>query len=74
MKRADLLARVFGFNVLACPCGGHLRPIALANSPERRNLSPERVIASLADGGETVCEASTLRRILKWRAQSAPAG
>ena len=34
MKRADLLARVFGFNVLACPCGGHLRPIAVITQPD----------------------------------------
>ena len=34
MKRADLLARVFGFNVLACPCGGQLRPIAVITHPD----------------------------------------
>ena len=34
MKRSDLLARVFGFNVLACPCGGHRRPIAVITPPD----------------------------------------
>mgnify|MGYP002634217134 CR=1 FL=1 len=34
MTRADLLARVFGFNVLACPCGGHFRPIAVITQPD----------------------------------------
>jgi len=34
MKRADLLARVFGFNALACPCGGHFRPVAVITQPD----------------------------------------
>jgi len=47
------------------------RIVALANSPALRNLSPERVVATLADRGDYVCSESSLRRILKRRAQSA---
>jgi hypothetical protein len=42
MKRADLLARVFGFNALACPCGGHLRPIAVVTQRSRHRSRPRR--------------------------------
>ena len=47
------------------------RIVALANSPALRNLSPERAVASLADSGDYVCSESSLRRVLKRRAQSA---
>jgi transposase InsO family protein len=47
------------------------RAVAVANSPEYRNLSPERVVARLADAGEYVCSESALRRILKRRSLAA---
>jgi putative transposase len=43
--------------------------VALANTPECRNLSPEQVIAVLADRGVYICSARSLRRILKERGQ-----
>ncbi|MFT5431801.1 MAG: hypothetical protein ACI9OJ_002499 [Myxococcota bacterium] len=42
MRRADLLARVFGFKVLACPCGGSFRPIAVITQRSRHPGHPGR--------------------------------
>lgn len=39
--------------------------LALANRPEYRNLSPERVVAKAADAGEYICSERSLRRIQK---------
>lgn len=44
--------------------------IALANLPEYRNLSPERVVAKAADDGIYVCSERSLRRIQKERNQA----
>ncbi len=35
-----------------------------ANSPEYRNLSPEQVVAKLADEGRYICSERSLRRVL----------
>ena len=45
--------------------------VRIANRPEYRNLSPERVVAKLSDSGTYVCSESSLRRILKRRKQAA---
>ena len=42
MRRADLLARVFGFNALACSCGGYFRPIAVITQRSRHPGHPGR--------------------------------
>jgi hypothetical protein len=34
MKRHELIQRVFLQDVLACPCGGRLRTIAVINNPD----------------------------------------
>jgi putative transposase len=39
--------------------------LSVANQPEFRNLSPERVIAKLADKGTYICSERSLRRVLK---------
>jgi transposase InsO family protein len=41
--------------------------VRLANSPQCRNLSPEQVVAKLADGGVYVCSERSLRRVLAER-------
>ena len=41
--------------------------VLLANSPECRNLSPEQVVAKLADNGVYVCSERSLRRVLAQR-------
>jgi transposase InsO family protein len=45
--------------------------LAVANSPAYRNLSPERVVAKLADEGSYICSEASLRRVLKRHAQDA---
>ena len=45
--------------------------LAVANSPAYRNLSPERVVAKLADEGRYICSEASLRRVLKRYAQDA---
>ena len=45
--------------------------LAVANSPAYRNLSPERVVAKLADEGRYICSEASLRRVLKRHAQNA---
>ncbi|MFT7623301.1 MAG: hypothetical protein ACI9WU_002484 [Myxococcota bacterium] len=42
MQPADMLARVFGFNVLACPCGSRFRPIAVITQRSRQPGHPGR--------------------------------
>lgn len=41
--------------------------VRLANSPQCRNLSPEQVVAKLADDGVYVCSERSLRRVLAER-------
>jgi transposase InsO family protein len=41
--------------------------VRLANAPQCRNLSPEQVVAKLADDGVYVCSERTLRRVLTER-------
>ena len=41
--------------------------VRLANSPQYRNLSPEQVVAKLADDGVYVCSERSLRRVLAER-------
>lgn len=56
------------------------RIIALANQPGYRSLSPEQVIARLADSGTYICSERSLRRVLaerhldRYRLRSKPAG
>jgi hypothetical protein len=59
MKRADLLARVFGFNVLACPCGGHFRPIAVITQPD----VIQAVLAAMVLSNHTPARAPPLQSI-----------
>lgn len=48
--------------------------IALANRPEYRNLSPEAVVAKLADQGIYVCSERSLRRIQQEHGQASYRG
>lgn len=48
--------------------------IELANRPEYRNLSPEKVVAKAADEGLYICSESSLRRTQKERNQDAYRG
>lgn len=48
--------------------------LAHANRPELRNLSPERVVATLADEKIFICSERSLRRVLTERGQAAYRG